>query len=75
MSDDCDGWKDKLVGKIILDDEQETALSEGEYVRRKDLPKPSRVIPKNSMITMDFRPDRLNVHVDDRKKITGVNYG
>lgn len=30
MSDDCDGWKDKLVGKIILDDEQETALSEGE---------------------------------------------
>lgn len=45
------------------------------YVRRKDLPKPSRVIPKNSMITMDFRPDRLNVHVDDRKKITGVNYG
>lgn len=72
---DCDGWRDKLVGRILLENDQESTLSEGEYVYKKDLPQPNRVVKKGSFVTMDFRPNRLNVHVDDRMKVTGVEYG
>ena len=34
-----------------------------------------RVVPRGSMMTMDFCPDRLNVHLDDNKVITEVNSG
>lgn len=27
---DCDGWRDKLVGKVILNDEEESALGADE---------------------------------------------
>ncbi|KAI9474112.1 MAG: hypothetical protein EXX96DRAFT_488846 [Benjaminiella poitrasii] len=73
--DDCDGWRDKLVGKVILNDEAETTLSAGEFIRKKDLPKPNRVLPPDSIMTMDFRPERLNIRVDHTMRVTGVNYG
>ncbi|KAL9542203.1 hypothetical protein MBANPS3_008730 [Mucor bainieri] len=72
---DCDGWRDKLVGKVILNDDEESALGADECVRKKDLPKLSRVLAPNSVATMDFRPDRLNVRVDHTMRVTGVNYG
>ncbi|CEP12954.1 hypothetical protein [Parasitella parasitica] len=71
----CDGWHDKLVGKVILGDDEETALSANEFVRKKDLPNPNRVLAPNSMASMDYRPDRLNIKVDGNMKVTGVNYG
>lgn len=90
-SDECDGWRDKLVGKVVLNDDEVTTLEDNEVgnvtrfltnsdffsqcVRRKDLPRPSRVLPPNSMMTMDYRPDRLNVRVDHTMRVTGVNYG
>lgn len=46
-----------------------------QFVRTKDLPKLHRVLGSNSVVTMDYRPDRLNIHVDDDKKVKGVNYG
>lgn len=30
---DCDGWRDKLVGRILLENDQESTLSEGEVLR------------------------------------------
>ncbi|CEG80156.1 hypothetical protein RMATCC62417_14530 [Rhizopus microsporus] len=68
-------WHEKLVGKYIVEDDAPTTLSEGEYVRVKDLPKPNRVLFANSIITMDYRTERLNVHVDDNMKVKGVSYG
>lgn len=44
-------------------------------IRRKELPKPNRVLSPNSIMTMDYRPERLNVHVDHTMRVTGVNYG
>ncbi|ORE16637.1 hypothetical protein BCV71DRAFT_15013 [Rhizopus microsporus] len=29
----------------------------------------------NSIMTMDYRTDRLNVHVDDNMKVKGVSFG
>ncbi|KAI7907895.1 uncharacterized protein BX663DRAFT_492325 [Cokeromyces recurvatus] len=75
QSNDCDGWRDMLIGKVILNDDEETALNAGEYIRKKDLPNPHRVLPPNSVKTMDFRPERLNIRVDHTMRVTGVNYG
>ncbi|GAA5808749.1 hypothetical protein MFLAVUS_002144 [Mucor flavus] len=74
-SNDCDGWRDKLVGKVILNDDEETSLKTDECIRRKELPKPNRVLSPNSIMTMDYRPERLNIHVDHTMRVTGVNYG
>jgi hypothetical protein len=29
---DCDGWRDKLVGRILLENDQESTLSESEVL-------------------------------------------
>lgn len=29
-SNDCDGWRDKLFGKVILNDDEQTALAADE---------------------------------------------
>ncbi|KAL0073239.1 hypothetical protein J3Q64DRAFT_1758406 [Phycomyces blakesleeanus] len=75
VQDDCDGWRDKLVGKFILENDEATSLSSDEYVRHSDLPQPNRVLPPNSIMTMDYRPDRLNIRIDKTKRVMGVNYG
>ncbi|KAI8378419.1 hypothetical protein BD560DRAFT_390327 [Blakeslea trispora] len=72
---DADGWHQKLVGKVILENDEETALSSDEYVRVQDLPEPHRVLAPGTMSTMDFRPERLNVQVDHSKRCTGVKFG
>ncbi|KAL4212747.1 hypothetical protein AB4K20DRAFT_1893824 [Rhizopus microsporus] len=59
-------WHEKLVGKYIVEDDAPTTLSEGEYVRS---------FFANSIMTMDYRTDRLNVHVDDNMKVKGVSFG
>lgn len=33
-SNDCDGWRDKLVGKVVLNDEEETVLAADEVIRK-----------------------------------------
>lgn len=42
---------------------------------RSALPKLSRVINPDSVVTMDYRQDRLNVYVDDKGKVDRVNCG
>lgn len=41
----------------------------------KDLPAYNRVLSPNSLMTRDFQPDRLNVHIDDNRKVERVYYG
>ena len=44
-------------------------------VRVEQLPPGTRVLPPGTMVTMDYRPNRLNVHTDDVGLVLGVNYG
>ncbi|KAI8067062.1 hypothetical protein BC940DRAFT_301216 [Gongronella butleri] len=75
QDNDCDGWKDKLVGKVILKDEETTQLPATSFVRMKELPSQHRILAPNSMCTMDYRPERLNIRIDDTNKVHAVYYG
>lgn len=45
------------------------------YFTKADLPTKTRVLPKGSVVTLDFDPDRLNVHLDEHSIAVKVNYG
>ncbi|KAK6363707.1 hypothetical protein TWF730_001127 [Orbilia blumenaviensis] len=67
-------WSDKLVGKKIVDEPSEHP----DHFCKQDLPQgvqSHRVIPPGTMVTKDFRPDRMNVHVDDEGVCTRVHFG
>lgn len=44
-------------------------------ISRDRLPKNTRIIPKGSMVTMDWQEDRLNLHLDDKEIVTKVKKG
>ncbi|KAK3203928.1 hypothetical protein GRF29_106g1078331 [Pseudopithomyces chartarum] len=67
--DKIDEWTNKLMGKKIGDDHDEVTFA------KQDLPKEHRVLQPDSMSTMDHKPDRLNIHVDDKGTVQNVRYG
>jgi hypothetical protein len=40
-----------------------------------ELDRPLRIIPPDSMVTMDFRPDRINFEIDAEGRIAVVRCG
>ena len=66
---DIDAWTTKLMGKTLGDGHSETTFA------KQDLPKEHRVLQPDTMFTQDFKPDRLNVHVDESGTIKDVRYG
>ncbi|KAK4191924.1 hypothetical protein QBC35DRAFT_485091 [Podospora australis] len=63
-------WTNKLVGKTISDDQSnETCFC------KKDLPEQHRVIQPGMMVTKDFQPERLNVHVNEDGTVSHVSHG
>ena len=47
----------------------------GEIARLLELEQPVRVIPPNSAVTMDYRPDRINFELDEDGSIAVVRCG
>ncbi|KAL2120285.1 hypothetical protein VTJ04DRAFT_4311 [Mycothermus thermophilus] len=68
--DQIQEWANKLVGKTISD----TPSSETTFCRT-ELPQESRVIPPGAIVTKDYRPNRLNVHVTEDGTVTHVTKG
>ncbi|KAJ9647890.1 hypothetical protein H2201_001257 [Coniosporium apollinis] len=68
-SDDSSKWQEQLMGKKLGD------VSDNTTFARKELPKETRVLKQGDMATMDFKPDRLNVHVADDGTVTHVKMG
>ncbi|KAL1992353.1 hypothetical protein VTN49DRAFT_4385 [Thermomyces lanuginosus] len=66
-----DEWLTKLVGKKLTDESTSNEL----FFAKKDLPASHRVVKPGDMTTMDFRPDRLNIHVDDDGTVRDVKFG
>jgi hypothetical protein len=74
---DIEQWKKRLVGKRFAEDNEvlPPSISQDQVVRRRDLPKLHRIIKPKSMVTMDYRPERLNVNVDADNRIVSVRFG
>ncbi|KAE9376696.1 hypothetical protein N431DRAFT_479870 [Stipitochalara longipes BDJ] len=63
-----DEWTQKLVGKKIGENHDATTFA------KTDLPKETRVIEPGMMVTKDFKPDRLNVHLADDGTVSHVDH-
>lgn len=50
-------------------------MKHDQVVRIKDLPSYHRVLPPGAIMTRDYRLDRLNVFIDDNRKVERVYYG
>ncbi|KAI0163536.1 hypothetical protein BJ166DRAFT_295903 [Pestalotiopsis sp. NC0098] len=68
--DKTEEWTNKLVGKKL----SEGSSDEVSFCK-KDLPEECRVIEPGSMVTKDFKPDRLNVHLKEDGTVSHVQHG
>lgn len=75
---------ESLVGKVYIDDRSELIDSRAPdskqsdkqtEVRHSELPEGTRVIGPDTMVTMDYRPDRWNLHVDENNVVKKVKQG
>ncbi|KAL1836575.1 hypothetical protein VTJ49DRAFT_4915 [Mycothermus thermophilus] len=68
--DQIQEWANKLVGKTISDGpSSETTFC------KTELPQETRVIQPGSIVTKDFRENRLNVHVNEDGTVSHVTKG
>ncbi|RAL00354.1 uncharacterized protein BO80DRAFT_383699 [Aspergillus ibericus CBS 121593] len=63
-------WLNKLAGKKLT----ESSESDVTTFAKKDLPQSHRVIKPGDMATMDFNPDRMNIHVDEAGIVKNVTF-
>lgn len=72
------------IGKTYVDDRKDltddrandSAQSDkNSVVRHSELPEGTRVIKPDTMVTMDFNENRLNLEVDEGNVITGTRRG
>lgn len=64
------------IGKKYVDDSDENTQEKHEdNVYKSDLPKNARVITPNTMVTYEFKPERLNLYLDDNNKVKKVVKG
>ncbi|KAK4130647.1 hypothetical protein BT67DRAFT_429142 [Trichocladium antarcticum] len=68
--DKTQDWTNKLVGKTLC----EGPSSEIAFCKT-ELPQQTRVIEPGSMVTKDFNPERLNVHVKEDGTVSHVSHG
>lgn len=57
------------MGKTLGETSNETTFA------KKDLPKEHRIVPEGGMMTMDHKPERLNIHTDDKGIVKKVTHG
>ncbi|CAO3611039.1 unnamed protein product [Cunninghamella blakesleeana] len=68
-------WQEKLTNKYLLDTEEIRAeLSDDQIVRRDALPSNARVLKYRQPCTMEYFAGRLNLQLDEDKKITSVYF-
>lgn len=47
----------------------------GQNFAKRDLPKVCRVVPPGHMMTRDYVPNRMNVHVGEDETVHNVTFG
>ncbi|CAD6446715.1 04d6f175-161f-4d08-847d-a3da1fb9a8fb [Sclerotinia trifoliorum] len=61
-------WLNKLAGKKIGEVSNETTFA------KQDLPEEHRIIEPGSMVTKDFKENRLNIHLNEDGTVSHVNH-
>ncbi|KAH8425813.1 uncharacterized protein LDX57_003557 [Aspergillus melleus] len=69
-TDNKQEWLNKLAGKKISD-----STSDVNTFAKKDLPQSHRIIKPGDAMTMDYRQDRLNIHLGEDDIVHDVNFG
>lgn len=66
-----------LVGKTYVDDRNKESeqTNNRDVVRHSELPEGTRIVSPDTFITMDYREDRWNVHIDEKNIVTKVKRG
>ncbi|CAO3611459.1 unnamed protein product [Cunninghamella blakesleeana] len=68
--------KDQLIGKYIFESNENIGeIEEKDVVRSDTLEGKVRIIPPGRPVTKDYLPFRMNVYIDENKKVTNVNFG
>jgi hypothetical protein len=65
---------DQTIGKVLSTETSSNRQTDG-YISRSYFPSGTRFIYPDTMITMDFRSERLNVWCDSSNRITKTSYG
>ncbi|KAJ1721876.1 hypothetical protein LPJ53_003656 [Coemansia erecta] len=70
-------WTQRLAGKQFVEKAQgEQAVDEQKQFTAASLPANHRILKgPNAMMTMDYRPDRLNVHLDESGQFSHATSG
>lgn len=72
------------VGKKYIDDRSDLVndnapdaaqTDKNNEVRHSELPEGTRVIGPDDFVTMDYKEDRLNLHIDNNKVVTKAKMG
>ncbi|KAL3473799.1 hypothetical protein BJX99DRAFT_233063 [Aspergillus californicus] len=63
-------WLIKLAGKKI----SETSSDDTSFAK-KDLPESHRILKPGDGVTMDYKPERMNIHVDENNTVHDVRFG
>ncbi|GAA3489585.1 I78 family peptidase inhibitor [Streptomyces cremeus] len=68
---------DRWIGKTLVrdGDTDPAGVPADRLVHERDIPRPYRIVKPGTFLTQEYRPDRLNVHVDDADRITRVTVG
>lgn len=61
------------IGKKIIQDEKENINVN--CIKQSSLPKNTRIINPNSMITMEFIKDRINLYIDNHNIVIKQTIG
>ncbi|KAL1304229.1 hypothetical protein AAFC00_000649 [Neodothiora populina] len=62
-------WMNELMGKKIGDSSDQVTFA------KKDLPEQHRIVKEGDMMSMDHKPDRLNIHVGDDGTVRNITHG
>jgi hypothetical protein len=88
--DKTDEWTNKLVGKKLSEQESnetvracrplplespDTDSGNSQTFCKRDLPQETRVIEPGQVVTKDFKPDRLNIHLKEDGTVSHVQHG
>ncbi|PYH89433.1 hypothetical protein BO71DRAFT_403078 [Aspergillus ellipticus CBS 707.79] len=63
-------WLHKLAGKTISE-----SSSDVTSFAKQDLPETHRILKPGDIMTRDYRPERLNVHVSEEGTVHDVTIG